>query len=181
MLDDTETCKYWRFGFCSRGEKCKFPHPEEEHGMDRDPNLPADVTTGEQKSGNRVARGKRFRGGRESRPSTWSEPPRTMAKVEGESVTIEVKGIPSDASMREITQIFRQYDGFLGCKIFPTGEGKTCAVDVLDRQTGLYIMECLDGYQFDERNPNTFLEMRFASKGSGSKGKGKGASKGKGK
>eukprot|EP00397_Hematodinium_sp_SG-2012_P061339 GEMP01081072.1.p1 GENE.GEMP01081072.1~~GEMP01081072.1.p1 ORF type:complete len:110 (+),score=26.50 GEMP01081072.1:182-511(+) len=102
-----------------------------------------------------------------------------------DSVTLEVKGFPTDASMREVTQIFRQYEGFMGCKLYNAGDSKNSTVEVTDRQMADYMSDCLSGYQFDERNPSSFLEVRVSAKGkgkSGMKGKGKGiAPKGKGK
>jgi len=164
-----ETCKYWKYGFCSREDKCKFLHPEEEFGIERDPNLPEEVTNGEQKSGNRI-RAKRAR---------YDESEYDERIFNREGVTVEVRGIPADAEIREVTQIFRQYTGFNGCKLHP-GERdfKVCQVQMADHEHADYLRQTLNGYQFDERNLKTFLKLTIT--GSGGKGKGKGG-KGKGK
>jgi len=142
-----ESCKYWRFGFCSRGDKCKFSHDEAEFGIDRDPNLPAEPTMSEQWSGHR------------SGPSK-----KRALNTDGYSLT--VFGLPWDTYMREATQVFRQYEGFTGCQMRADyeGRGKVAYVQFEQRDQAEYVMEHLKGYVFDEQNPRVSLRIIWSKK-----------------
>lgn len=142
----TDTCKYWKYGFCSRKDKCQFQHPDEEFGIDRDPELGDNPTPGEIRSGHQ--------GGRM----------RKMALSGGHSLT--VFGISWDATMREVTQIFRQYEGFAGCQMRGDyeGRGKVAYVQFTELEQAEAAMETLKGYLFDERNHYTKLRIMMTKK-----------------
>lgn len=142
-----EVCKFWRFGFCSRGDKCKFAHPPEEFGVDRDPTLPAEPTINEKRAGHR------------------SGPYKKIAMENG-GFSLTVFGLPWDATMREVTQIFRQYEGFLGCQMRGDyeGRGKVAYVQFEEQEQADFLLEILVGYTFDERDPSSKLRIIHSKK-----------------
>lgn len=147
MAESQISCKYWRFGFCSRGDKCKYLHDPAEFGIDRDPNLPEDPTMSEQWSGHR------------SGPSK-----KRALSTDGYSLT--VFGLPWDTYMREATQVFRQYEGFTGCQMRADyeGRGKVAYVQFEQKDQAEYVMEHLKGYVFDEQNPRVSLRIIWSKK-----------------
>jgi len=124
-----------------------YAHPEDEFGIDRDPSLPTEVTNAEQKSGH------------------VSGPLRKQAMEVG-GVSVTIFGIPWDATIREATQIFRQYDGFIGCQMRGEfeGRGKVAYVQFSEEDQAEMFKETLSGYQFDERDPRTILRVIMSKK-----------------
>eukprot|EP00928_Gymnodinium_smaydae_P087292 TRINITY_DN71570_c0_g1_i1.p1 TRINITY_DN71570_c0_g1~~TRINITY_DN71570_c0_g1_i1.p1 ORF type:complete len:384 (+),score=94.97 TRINITY_DN71570_c0_g1_i1:73-1224(+) len=67
-----------------------------------------------------------------------------------QEVTLQVQGIPEDATEREVGHIFRQYHGFRSLRLFPRGKGLVANVVYATGAAAQAARGALQGYIFDE-------------------------------
>lgn len=82
--------------------------------------------------------------------------------VTGSGVTLFVEGLPPDATIREVSHIFRQYDGFRNIRLITKADPITwnkyylCFVEYEDFECASVVMKKLQGYVMDLDHPERY-------------------------
>ncbi|CAN6218461.1 unnamed protein product [Urochloa humidicola] len=79
--------------------------------------------------------------------------------------TVYVDGLPTNCTRREVAHIFRQYMGYREVRLVNKGSSRhvICFVDFATPAHAFYAMRNLQGYQFDEQEPNSrSLNLQFS-------------------
>ena len=96
----------------------------------------------------------------------WRKFKREVEKRSRDEVpqTLYINKIPQDLTTREIGHIFRHFRGLRGIRLHQNAtSGKVCFVDFKSRYTAEFVMGCLQGYQFDEKD-KTGMNIEFSAK-----------------
>ncbi|CAL5073183.1 unnamed protein product [Urochloa decumbens] len=79
--------------------------------------------------------------------------------------TVYVDGLPTNCTRREVAHIFRQYMGYREVRLVNKGSTRhvICFVDFATPAHAFFAMRNLQGYQFDEQEPNSrSLNLQFS-------------------
>jgi len=98
-------------------------------------------------------------------PGQGAPPPRRMNLPPNASSTLYVEGVPKDATVREMSHVFRPFEGFQSTRLVAKEgiRGPLCFSEFADPGLAFAAMETLQGYLIDRDDPDSpCLRISFA-------------------
>ncbi|KAK3251364.1 hypothetical protein CYMTET_39293 [Cymbomonas tetramitiformis] len=97
--------------------------------------------------------------------------PQLKDSFSAQPATVYVEGIPADATEREVSHLFRVFPGYQSLRLKPqmsrSNETEVhhylCFVEFTNEGEASTCMSYLQGYVFDEKNPERRIKLSFAS------------------
>lgn len=146
-------CKYWLFGFCSRGEKCMYEHNPREFGINKGDATPASKPKTSTASAGVKRAAPSTSPSVVKRAMTDSDTSAAARSGPTNPVQLIVSNIPLDCTIREVNHIFRQYQGFMDVELEEADNALVATVSMVDLEHAKFIQNALRHYRFDKEDP----------------------------